>query len=120
MFTKINFYFRDKLALIKIRLGDWDLTNTNETLPFKEFNVSAIVIHPNFNESSLANNIAILTLSSQVNLGEFPTITTGCLPCKSFELFCVRLIVIFCFFFRFSYSHYQQQLLDVWLDEFHY
>lgn len=70
------------MADINVRLGEWDTRNTNEPLPDREFGVSRIFIHPAFNILNSKNNIAIVRLSSNVNLGEFPTIGTGCLPCE--------------------------------------
>lgn len=36
-------------------------------------------VNPSYNPSTLSNSIAILRLSSSVQLGQLPTITTGCL-----------------------------------------
>lgn len=65
-----------------MRLGEWDLSSKTEPLPFKEFMVAATFMHPGFDIKTSKNNIAVLRLSKNVMLGEFPTIGTGCLPCK--------------------------------------
>lgn len=70
---------------LKVRLGEWDVGNTNELFPYQEFTVSRIFIHPQFSSSSLANSIAILRLTPTVPLGQIPTITTGCLPSEKRE-----------------------------------
>jgi secreted trypsin-like serine protease len=60
-------------------MGEWDASNNNEPIPFYEYNVARIFVHPSYSSSSLINSIAILRLSSNVPLGQVPTITTGCL-----------------------------------------
>ena len=61
-----------------MRLGEYDVSTTAEPLPhqvsykedsfieylnhFQEFNVSDIQIHPNFNNATLVNDIALLKL----------------------------------------------------------
>ena len=61
-----------------MRLGEYDVSTTAEPLPhqvsykevsfieysnhFQEFNVSDIKIHPNFNNATLVNDIALLKL----------------------------------------------------------
>lgn len=39
-----------------------------------------MIIHPSFNIKTSQNNIAILTLETNVDLGQYPTIGTVCLP----------------------------------------
>ena len=64
--------------ILKVRLGEYDVSTTAEPLPhqvsynkasfieysnhFQEFNVSDIKIHPNFNNATLVNDIALLKL----------------------------------------------------------
>lgn len=70
---------RSNISQLKIRMGDWDASNTNEPIPYQEFNVGRIFVNSAYNPSTLSNSIAILRLSSSVQLGQLPTITTACL-----------------------------------------
>lgn len=62
-------------------MGEWDILSLKEPIPFAEISVANIFIHPNFDNKTNKNNIAIVRLTQKFNLGEVPTITTGCLPC---------------------------------------
>ena len=68
--------------ILKVRIGEYDVTTTAEPLPhqvclllsfhqfllllrvltLQEFNISDIKIHPNFNNATLVNDIALLKL----------------------------------------------------------
>lgn len=61
-------------------MGEWDAATSTEPLAAVEFIVSRIFVHPQFTATNLRNNIAILRLSTSVQLGQVPTITTACLP----------------------------------------
>ena len=63
-------------------MGDWDLTSKREPLPYIEYPVNTVNIHPGFNIKTSQNDIAVLSLSVLVNLGQYPTIGTVCLPSK--------------------------------------
>lgn len=78
---------------LKIRMGEWDAANTNEPIPYQEFTVTRIFVHPQYNPTTLANSIAILRLSTAVPLGQVSTITTGCLPGKN-EMPIIIIIII--------------------------
>ncbi|KAG5668639.1 hypothetical protein PVAND_016574 [Polypedilum vanderplanki] len=65
---------------LKVRLGEWDASQSVEPIPAQEYFVSRIFIHPAFNSANLKNDVAILRLSNSVLLGQTPTITTACLP----------------------------------------
>jgi Trypsin len=65
---------------LKVRLGEWDAASNSEPISAQEFFVSNIFIHPQFSATNLKNNIAILRLSSSIQLGQVPTISTACLP----------------------------------------
>ena len=45
-----------------MRLGEYDVSTTAEPLKHEEFNISDIVIHPGFNNSTLVHDIALLRL----------------------------------------------------------
>ncbi|XP_055852099.1 phenoloxidase-activating factor 2 isoform X1 [Episyrphus balteatus] len=68
----------------KVRLGEWDAASTRETIPAEDITILSVYIHPNFNKDNLQNDVAILRLSTLVNLGQKSTIGTVCLPTTSF------------------------------------
>jgi len=49
--------------ILKVRLGEYDVSTTAEPLPHQEFNISDIKIHPDFNNATLVNDIALLRLA---------------------------------------------------------
>lgn len=49
--------------ILKVRLGEYDVSTTAEPLPHQEFNISDIQIHPQFNNATLVNDIALLKMS---------------------------------------------------------
>jgi secreted trypsin-like serine protease len=49
-------------------------------LPILDFNVSSVNINPYYNNKTLADNFAVITLSSVVPLGKYPHISIACLP----------------------------------------
>uniref|UniRef100_A0A1B0D144 Uncharacterized protein n=1 Tax=Phlebotomus papatasi TaxID=29031 RepID=A0A1B0D144_PHLPP len=72
-------------ALIEVRLGEWDAASTREPFPAQEYRVAQMFIHPGFNPRNLQNDVAVLRLTTPVNLGSSPAITTGCLTRTSFD-----------------------------------
>ena len=48
--------------ILKVRLGEYDVSTTAEPLPHQEFNIADIKIHPNFNNATLVNDIALLRM----------------------------------------------------------
>jgi len=63
---------------LKIRAGEWDTQTTKERLPYQERITSRIFSHPNYNERSLANDVAIIELEDPFQLDQH--INTICLP----------------------------------------
>ncbi|XP_037798373.1 phenoloxidase-activating factor 2-like isoform X1 [Penaeus monodon] len=61
-----------------VRLGEWDFSSTSETIPYQEIAVLRVAVHPQFNSSTLAYNVALLFLEREATLG--PTVDTVCLP----------------------------------------
>lgn len=47
---------------LSVRLGELRLTDQDEQLPYDEISVSAVIKHPDFQEGSLLNDIALLVL----------------------------------------------------------
>lgn len=71
-------------------MGDWDTSTRNEPIPYMEFNVSRVVVHPRYNSINLQNNIAVMKLSSAVPLGLYPTISITCLPGTYYYLYYIE------------------------------
>jgi hypothetical protein len=65
---------------IKIRLGEWDTQTTSEILLHQEREITRVEISPDFKESNLQNDFALIVLSQPVQLGAH--INTICLPPK--------------------------------------
>ena len=47
-------------GVLKVRLGEYDVSVTTEQLPYEELDVSHVMVHPQFNNLSLANDIALV------------------------------------------------------------
>lgn len=67
-----------KPGKLAIRAGDWDLSRTDELYPHQDRGVRSIIIHKGFSRPSLYNDIALLILTSPVELNE--NVNTVCLP----------------------------------------
>lgn len=67
-----------KPAKLVIRAGEWDLSDTDELYPHQDRAVRSIVIHKGFSKQSLHNDIALLILTSPVDLTD--NVNTICLP----------------------------------------
>ncbi|KAF8776918.1 Phenoloxidase-activating factor 2 like protein [Argiope bruennichi] len=63
---------------LKVRLGEWDTQTTTEFLAHEDYKVSKIIVHPDFRNTSLWNDIALLRLEEPVLFA--PHIDTVCLP----------------------------------------
>ncbi|KAG5668800.1 hypothetical protein PVAND_016726 [Polypedilum vanderplanki] len=85
--------FVNNPSLLRIRLGEWNLASIKEIIPYQEFLVSDVFIHPNYNNSTMANNIAVLRLAQNVQLGSVPTIGTACLPSNDLTTADIRCMV---------------------------
>ena len=48
--------------ILKVRLGEYDVSTTAEPLRHEEFNITDIVVYPGFNNSTLVHDIALLRL----------------------------------------------------------
>lgn len=48
--------------ILKVRLGEFDVSTTAEPLRHEEINITEILIHPGFNNSTLVHDIALLKL----------------------------------------------------------
>lgn len=64
---------------LKVRLGEWDVNRDDEFYPFVEANVREIVLHPDFQPTSLANDVALLRLEVAVDQQQVPHVAPACL-----------------------------------------
>ncbi|KAG0437486.1 hypothetical protein HPB47_017424 [Ixodes persulcatus] len=63
---------------LKVRLGEWDTQSMKEFYPHEDYDVGNIFIHPNFKNSSLWNDVAVLELTRHVHYA--PHVSPICLP----------------------------------------
>jgi len=68
----------DQAGITIARIGDLDVSNTNDGASHVDINIAQSIQHPNWNPNTNANDIAILKLSSQVTYTE--NIKAACLP----------------------------------------
>lgn len=69
---------------LKVRVGEWDtLSNSTEQI-HQDMSVSEIVSHPNFNNGSMHNDVALIKLSSEVALHQY--VNTICIPSPTVQL----------------------------------
>lgn len=61
-----------------MRLGEFDVGSISETLPYQEQDVGSVVLHPGFDNRSLAHDIALLHLASPAQ--HKPNVDIVCLP----------------------------------------
>ncbi|XP_046975375.1 phenoloxidase-activating factor 2-like [Vanessa cardui] len=61
-----------------IRAGEWDTQSNDELYPYQDRDISEIVIHDEFNNRNLFNDIALLFLSKPLELA--PNVGLVCLP----------------------------------------
>jgi len=65
---------------LKVRLGEWDVSRDDEFYPHLEANVREIVLHPDFQPTSLINDLALIRLDQSVGASEqMPHISPACL-----------------------------------------
>ena len=68
-------------SYLKVYVGGTSLATRNQTTSFI-INVKSIKQHPDYDSSTIANDISILELESAVDLYSFPTIKPICLPAQ--------------------------------------
>jgi len=65
-------------SILKVRLGEYDVSVTTEALPYEELDVANVLVHPQFNNLSLANDIALLRFVRPAR--RRPHIDVACMP----------------------------------------
>ena len=73
----VNSYMKNSPRL-KVRAGEYDVSTNGEPLPHIESIVTMVAMHPQFNETTLENDIAILGLSRDIIFTD--NIQPVCLP----------------------------------------
>ncbi|XP_059475791.1 phenoloxidase-activating factor 2-like [Neocloeon triangulifer] len=63
---------------LKVRLGEFDVASVKETLPHQERDVASVVLHPGFDNRSLAHDIALIRLTAPAQ--HRPNVDIVCLP----------------------------------------
>ncbi|VVC98030.1 unnamed protein product [Leptidea sinapis] len=66
------------MRAMKIRAGEWDTQTTKEIYPYQDRDVEQVVVHKDFNKNNLFYDIALLFLSTPVELA--PNVGVVCLP----------------------------------------
>ncbi|ODM98651.1 Venom serine protease 34 [Orchesella cincta] len=69
---------------IRVRFGEHDLMNNNESPPHKIYDIEQIKVHPDFNRTTLQNDLALIRVGEEI-LFE-PNIYPACLPDGPLEL----------------------------------
>lgn len=64
---------------LKLRFGEWDVHRDDEYYPYVERFVTEIIIHPEFFQGNLINDIALIRFDSPVEFNS-PHIASACLP----------------------------------------
>lgn len=90
---------RSRKDLLEVHLGDWDLSSEVELYEHQSFQIADIIIHEEFRNDTLYNDLAILKLEYSVNFDRH--VAPVCLP-KPEELFKSNS----CFTTGWSRSHY--------------
>uniref|UniRef100_U5EUN9 Phenoloxidase-activating factor 2 n=1 Tax=Corethrella appendiculata TaxID=1370023 RepID=U5EUN9_9DIPT len=67
-----------KAADLKIRAAEWDTQTTNEIYPTQDRQVAEIIVHENYYKGGLFNDVALLILTTPLELGN--VVQAVCLP----------------------------------------
>ncbi|XP_066975573.1 inactive CLIP domain-containing serine protease A8-like [Macrobrachium rosenbergii] len=73
-------------SVLKVRLGEWDVSGEIEFLEHLDVPVAEVRSHPQYYAGNLNNDIALLTLQHLVDFSSNPHISPVCLP-ESSEIF---------------------------------
>ncbi|XP_037793605.1 phenoloxidase-activating factor 2-like [Penaeus monodon] len=67
---------------LKVRLGEHNVRQRQDHPNYAhlEVPIDRIIIHPNFDNQALLNDVALLHLAQPVNVNQYPHIGTACLP----------------------------------------
>lgn len=73
---------------LKVRLGEHDVSSIAEPADHEERLLTDIVIHPKFDNKTLANDIALVKLATPAN--RRPNIDIVCIPSEQLQLYTNR------------------------------
>ncbi|XP_059488327.1 phenoloxidase-activating factor 2-like [Neocloeon triangulifer] len=76
----LNDTYKSNPEGLKVRLGEWDASVKHEPYRHLDFNVTEVIVHPDFNPKNLKGDLAVLTLEEVVALQRNPHIAAVCLP----------------------------------------
>lgn len=79
---------------MRVRLGEWNASSTNEPFPVQESAVSAVFVHPGYISSNLFNDIAVLRLTTPINADISGNIGTICGPTPNMNFDNMRYFII--------------------------
>jgi len=65
---------------LRVRLGEWDVTQSSEFFSHLEVQVANVIEHHEFYKGNLKNDISIIRLASHVDFNAHPHISPVCLP----------------------------------------
>lgn len=74
------YHYRDEGEL-KVRVGELNVSSSEEAHPYEEFNVDRVIVHPSFVNTTLLNDIALLRLEKRAQRRSHIDIV--CLPSSS-------------------------------------
>lgn len=77
-------FFSKRAEDLEVRLGEWDFKNPTEPMPHQDIRVSRIIRHPDYVTRDIINDVALLILERQAQLGH--SVQTICLP-RPFQTF---------------------------------
>ena len=63
----VEFHDRNQAIDLRVRLGEWDVNRESEFYPHVEKDVSSILIHPEFYQGNLYNDIALVKFDGFVD-----------------------------------------------------
>lgn len=76
--TKRAFFRSLLVSQIRVRLGEYDFSSTQEPYPFQERGIAAKYVHPQYNFFTYENDLALLKLDR--SLQYMPHVAAICLP----------------------------------------
>ncbi|XP_014216409.1 trypsin-like [Copidosoma floridanum] len=76
---KVSSYVNNPASLL-VRVGDWNARETTEPFKFVQALVAKITVHPNFNPTTLENDVAVIRINGVIPIASYPNVNTACKP----------------------------------------
>ncbi|XP_054706616.1 protein masquerade-like [Uloborus diversus] len=70
---------KERSSPLVIRLGEWDVNRKDEVYPYLEEDVDTLIVHPEFNQENLQNDLALLRMKAPLD-PRVPHVNPACLP----------------------------------------